>query len=160
MSVYRLVARTCLGYTNPKGASLQTAFPESVRRGADMMLNLSRDAAKSRGPLWGLWSKSLVVGCLLSSAAMLAQPTPAHARNGMNGFMAGAILGGAMRGFGPPNMRPYRPGRGASTSRRSTRHARGSRSKQVEEAKKEEPAEKVFGPSTIPTSARSEEHTS
>ena len=30
---------------------------------------------------------------------MIAEPQVAHARGGMNGFMAGAILGGAMRGL-------------------------------------------------------------
>jgi hypothetical protein len=100
-----------------------------------MMLDPTPAKAKSRHPLWGLWTKSLVVGCLLSSAAMLAQPSPAHARNGMNGFMAGAILGGAFRGFGPPQAsRGYRTGRTV----RSSRSGRRSRGKQIEEVKKEE----------------------
>ncbi len=102
-----------------------------------MMLDPTPAKAKSRHPLWGTWTKGLVVACLLSSAAMLTQPSPAHARNGMNGFMAGAILGGAMRGFGPPQAtRGYRTGRTTTRSGRYTRSR--SKGKQVEEAKKEE----------------------
>jgi hypothetical protein len=85
--------------------------------------------------------KTAIVACLLASAAVLGEPQVAEARNGSNAFIAGAILGGAMRGLGAPNQRVYRGGR----SSRQVRQPRSKRSKEKQEAKQEEPLEKVLG---------------
>lgn len=73
-------------------------------------------------------SKIVVAACLLASTALFVEPRMAEARNGMNAFVAGAILGGAMRGTTP---RAYR---GSRTGRRVARQNR-SRSKDKDDVK-------------------------
>jgi hypothetical protein len=96
-------------------------------------------------------SKTLIVACLLSSAAMLGEPQVAYARGGMNGFVAGALLGGAaMRGFGAPRGRVYRGGRTYQRSARRHHRERGTRSRDAAPSEKAPPGlgEANAGPGT------------
>ena len=96
-------------------------------------------------------SKTLIVACLLSSAAMLGEPQVAYARGGMNGFVAGALLGGAaMRGFGAPRGRVYRGGRTYQRSARRHHRERGTRSRDSAPEEKAPPGlgEANAGPGT------------
>jgi len=83
-------------------------------------------------------------------AAMLTEPSRAYARDGMNGFMAGAPPGRARcAGFGPPMARGYRTGgRSARTSSRAGLPAmpavRGRTKPKLPRRKSR--GEKVFGP--------------
>src|SRR5712691_11258592 len=95
-------------------------------------------------------SKTLIVACLLSSAAMLGEPQVAYARDGVNGFVAGALLGGAMRGFGTPRARVYRGGRTYQRSARRHNRERGTRSRDSAPEEKAPPGlgEASAGPGT------------
>jgi hypothetical protein len=95
-------------------------------------------------------SKTLIVACLLSSAAMLGEPQVAYARDGVNGFVAGALLGGAMRGFGTPRARVYRGGRTYQRSARRHHRDRGTRSRDSAPEEKAPPGlgEASAGPGT------------
>jgi hypothetical protein len=94
-------------------------------------------------------SKTLIVACLLSSAAMLGEPQVAYARDGVNGFVAGALLGGAMRGFGTPRARVYRGGRTYQRSARRHHRERGTRSRDSAPGEKAPPG--LGEASTTPT---------
>jgi hypothetical protein len=98
-------------------------------------------------------SKTLIVACLLSSVALLGEPQVAQARNGMNGFVAGALLGGAMsRGFGVPRARVYRGGRTYTRSARRNHRERGTRSRETDTAEKAPPGLGEAGTTPAPVS--------
>ena len=75
--------------------------------------------------------KAVILVTLLASTALIGEPQVAQARGGMNGFMAGAILGGALGGLAGRQGRVYRGGR-VSSRHATTRHRGRSKEKEPE----------------------------
>src|SRR5262249_13728850 len=75
--------------------------------------------------------KAVILVTRLASTALSGEPQVAQARGGMNGFMAGAILGGALGGLAGRQGRVYRGGR-VSSRHATTRHRGRSKEKEPE----------------------------